>query len=53
MMVLGLNYSDEPISVANYEKPPVKYLIFIKLLAQNLYEFEDKKPFVIVAYLFL
>jgi len=49
MMVLGINYSNESIlgvrDVYN-EKLPAKYLIFIKLLAQNLYKFEDKKPFV-------
>jgi len=48
MMVLGLNYSNESIlgvRVVNYEKLPAKYLIFNKLLAQNLYKFEDKKPF--------
>jgi len=42
------NYSDESISGVrdvNYEKLPAKYLIFIKLLAKDLYEFEDKKPF--------
>jgi len=54
MMVLGINYSDESISDVrdvNKDKLPAKYLIFIKLLAQNLYKFEDKKPF--VDYLFL
>jgi len=45
MMVLGINYTDESISsvrVVNYEKLPAKYLIFIKLLAQNFISLKIK-----------